>query len=96
MGMKLLLSAEILLNIIIALIIYVSALNGRALALPLWCRIGLLIMALGLLIQCGINFSWVIFNVAIIRQRFPFWILQDIGMAIVALYYYLQVSRDKK
>ncbi|WP_395490142.1 hypothetical protein ACG1VR_02545 [Cedecea davisae] len=96
MGMKLLLCAEIFLNITIALIIYVSALNGRALTLPLWCRIGLLITALGLIIQCGVNFTWVVFNIAIIRQKFPFWILQDVGMAIIAFYYYWQVSLNKK
>ncbi|PDO83580.1 hypothetical protein [Kosakonia pseudosacchari] len=88
MTLKLLFWAITLVDVAIAVIIFVSALSSRMLDIPLWYRIGLLITAFGFTVQGCLNLPYLLFNVILMAQELPFWILKDVGIGIISIYYF--------
>ena len=82
-----------LLDAAIALIIFVSALSPRMPHIPLWYRIGLLITAIGFTVQGFLNLPFLLFDTILMAQQLPFWVLKDIGIAIIANYFFWCVLR---
>lgn len=77
----------------IALLIFISALNPRMPHIPVWYRIGLLVTALGFTVQGFLNLPFLLFDTILMAQQLPFWVLKDIGIAIIANYYFWCVLR---
>lgn len=77
----------------IALLIFISALNPRMPHIPVWYRIGLLVTALGFTVQGFLNLPFLLFDTILMAQQLPFWVLKDIGIAIIANYYFWHVLR---
>ncbi|AGN86950.1 hypothetical protein [Enterobacter sp. R4-368] len=88
MTLKLLFWAITLVDVAIAAIIFISALSSRMLDIPLWYRIGLLITAFGFTVQGCLNLPYLLFNVILMAQELPFWILKDVGIGIISIYYF--------
>ncbi|CAI8944801.1 hypothetical protein [Kosakonia quasisacchari] len=88
MTLKLLFWAITLVDVAIAVIIFVSALSSRMLDIPLWYRLGLLITAFGFTVQGCLNLPYLLFNVILMAQELPFWILKDVGIGIISIYYF--------
>lgn len=88
MTLKLLFWAITLVDVAIAVIIFVSALSSRMLDIPLWYRLGLLITAFGFTGQGCLNLPYLLFNVTLMAHELPFWILKDIGIGIISIYYF--------
>ena len=82
-----------LLDAAIALIIFISALSPRMPHIPVWYRIGLVITALGFTVQGFLNLPFLLFNTILMAQQLPFWVLKDIGIAIIANYFFWCVLR---
>lgn len=85
-----------LLDAAIALLIFVSALNPRMPDIPVWYRIGLLITALGFTVQGFLNLPFLLFDTILMAQQLPFWVLKDIGIAIIANYYFWHILRKPR
>ena len=88
MTLKLLFWAITLVDVAIAAIIFISALSSRMLDIPLWYRIGLLITAFGFTVQGCLNLPYLLFDVILMAQELPFWILKDVGIGIISIYYF--------
>ncbi|EOV9017679.1 hypothetical protein ACN6UQ_002827 [Cronobacter muytjensii] len=85
---KLLFWAVTLIDITVAIVIFISALNTRMLLIPLWYRLGLLVAAFGFAAQSGLNLPYLLLDKNIMVQTLPFWILKDMGVGLVAMYYF--------
>ncbi|QJT78881.1 hypothetical protein [Kosakonia sp. MUSA4] len=97
MTLKLIFWAATLVDGAIAVIIFVSALSSRMPNIPIWYRIGLLITALGFTVQGFLNLPYLLFNVMLMAQELPFWILKDVGVGVIAIYYFCHTMRkDEK
>jgi hypothetical protein len=97
MTLKLIFWAATLVDGAIAVIIFVSALSSRMPNIPVWYRIGLLITALGFTVQGFLNLPYLLFNVMLMAQELPFWILKDVGVGVIAIYYFCHTMRkDEK
>lgn len=88
MTLKLIFWAATLVDGVIAVIIFVSALSSRMPDIPVWYRIGLLITALGFTVQGFLNLPYLLFNVMLMAQELPFWILKDVGVGVIVIYYF--------
>jgi len=97
MTLKLIFWAATLVDGAIAVIIFVSALSSRMPNIPVWYRIGLLITALGFTVQGFLNLPYLLFNVMLMAQELPFWILKDVGVGVITIYYFCHTMRkDEK
>lgn len=97
MTLKLIFWAATLVDGTIAVIIFVSALSSRMPNIPVWYRIGLLITALGFTVQGFLNLPYLLFNVMLMAQELPFWILKDVGVGVIAIYYFCHtMCKDEK
>ncbi|MGY5958679.1 hypothetical protein ACUY4R_000395 [Kosakonia sp. BK9b] len=97
MTLKLLFWVVTLLDVAIAVIIFVSALSNKMLTIPLWYRIGLLITAFGFTVQGCLNLPFLLFNVILMAQELPFWILKDVGIGMISIYYFWHtMHKDEK
>lgn len=79
LSIKLLFWAITLIDITVAIVIFISALNTRMLLIPLWYRLGLLVAAFGFAAQSGLNLPYLLLDKNIMAQTLPFWILKDMG-----------------
>lgn len=95
MTLKLLFWAITLVDVAIAMIIFVSALSQRMMDIPLWYRLGLLITALGFTVQGCLNLPYLLFDVRLMAQELPFWLLKDIGIGVIAIYYFCHTMRKE-
>ncbi|EPT7064533.1 hypothetical protein [Cronobacter turicensis] len=95
-SIKLLFWAVTLIDITVAIVIFISALNTRMLLIPLWYRLGLLVAAFGFAAQSGLNLPYLLLDKNIMAQTLPFWILKDMGVGLVAIYYFWSVMISRK
>ncbi|EOC1317068.1 hypothetical protein ACI09J_001689 [Cronobacter turicensis] len=95
-SIKLLFWAVTLIDITVAIVIFISALNTRMLLIPLWYRLGLLVAAFGFAAQSGLNLPYLLLDKNIMAQTLPFWILKDMGVGLVAIYYFWNVMKSRK
>ncbi|EGT4408395.1 hypothetical protein ACNJ8R_004390 [Cronobacter sakazakii] len=95
-SIKLLFWAVTLIDITVAIVIFISALNTRMLLIPLWYRLGLLVAAFGFAAQSGLNFPYLLFDTNIMVHTLPFWILKDMGVGLVAIYYFWNMMSSRK
>ncbi|EOC1314983.1 hypothetical protein ACI09C_004085 [Cronobacter turicensis] len=95
-SIKLLFWAVTLIDITVAIVIFISALNTRMLLIPLWYRLGLLVAAFGFAAQSGLNLPYLLMDKNIMAQTLPFWILKDMGVGLVAIYYFWSVMISRK
>ncbi|EPE2228431.1 hypothetical protein ACSG4H_000310 [Cronobacter turicensis] len=95
-SIKLLFWAVTLIDITVAIVIFISALNTRMLLIPLWYRLGLLVAAFGFAAQSGLNLPYLLLDKNIMAQTLPFWILKDMGVGLVAIYYFWSVMKSRK
>ncbi|EOW6647064.1 hypothetical protein ACOZ0N_004054 [Cronobacter muytjensii] len=93
---KLLFWAVTLIDITVAIVIFISALNTRMLLIPLWYRLGLLVAAFGFAAQSGLNLPYLLLDKNIMVQTLPFWILKDMGVGLVAMYYFWSAMISRK
>ncbi|AOR64594.1 hypothetical protein [Pectobacterium wasabiae] len=96
MTLKFLFWALTLVDMTTAIMIFISALSGRMLNIPLWYRIGLLITALGFTAQGFLNLPYLLFNVVLMVQELPFWILKDVGIVVISICYFLDFTHKEK
>ncbi|EKY3090867.1 hypothetical protein ACOZZ4_003649 [Cronobacter dublinensis] len=96
LSIKLLFWAITLIDITVAIVIFISALNTRMLLIPLWYRLGLLVAAFGFAAQSGLNLPYLLLDKNIMAQTLPFWILKDMGVGLVAIYYFWSVMISRK
>ncbi|ELZ8931936.1 hypothetical protein U1D46_000863 [Cronobacter dublinensis] len=96
LSIKLLFWAITLIDITVAIVIFISALNTRILLIPLWYRLGLLVAAFGFAAQSGLNLPYLLLDKNIMAQTLPFWILKDMGVGLVAIYYFWSVMISRK
>ncbi|EJG0604398.1 hypothetical protein CVY58_RS20660 [Cronobacter sakazakii] len=95
-SIKLLFWAVTLIDITVAIVIFISALNTRMLLIPLWYRLGLLVAAFGFAAQSGLNLPYLLCDTNIMVQTLPFWILKDMGVGLVAIYYFWNMMSSRK
>ncbi|ELY7391436.1 hypothetical protein SOJ80_001627 [Cronobacter universalis] len=95
-SIKLLFWAVTLIDITVAIVIFISSLNTRMLLIPLWYRLGLLVAAFGFAAQSGLNLPYLLLDKNIMAQTLPFWILKDMGVGLVAIYYFWNVMKSRK
>ncbi|ELY4853698.1 hypothetical protein [Cronobacter turicensis] len=95
-SIKLLFWAVTLIDVTVAIVIFISALNTRMLLIPLWYRLGLLVAAFGFAAQSGLNLPYLLLDKNIMAQTLPFWILKDMGVGLVAIYYFWNVMKSRK
>ncbi|ELY4601289.1 hypothetical protein SM003_003965 [Cronobacter malonaticus] len=95
-SIKLLFWAVTLIDITVAIVIFISALNTRMLLIPLWYRLGLLVAAFGFAAQSGLNLPYLLFDTNIMVQTLPFWFLKDMGVGLVAIYYFWNMISSRK
>ncbi|EKK5221305.1 hypothetical protein [Cronobacter sakazakii] len=95
-SIKLLFWAVTLIDITVAIVIFISALNTRMLLIPLWYRLGLLVSAFGFAAQSGLNLPYLLFDTNIMVHTLPFWILKDMGVGLVAIYYFWNMMSSRK
>ncbi|EOL9071776.1 hypothetical protein ACOZ12_002367 [Cronobacter turicensis] len=95
-SIKLLFWAVTLIDITVAIVIFISALNTTMLLIPLWYRLGLLVAAFGFAAQSGLNLPYLLLDKNIMAQTLPFWILKDMGVGLVAIYYFWNVMKSRK
>ncbi|EKM0531489.1 hypothetical protein ACMUBS_002641 [Cronobacter turicensis] len=95
-SIKLLFWAVTLIDITVAIVIFISALNTRMLLIPLWYRLGLLVAAFGFAAQSGLNLPYLLLDKNIMAQTLPFWILKDMGVGLVTIYYFWNVMISRK
>ncbi|ELQ6108752.1 hypothetical protein R2233_003987 [Cronobacter turicensis] len=95
-SIKLLFWAVTLIDITVAIVIFISALNTRMLLIPLWYRLGLLVAAFGFAAQSGLNLPYLLLDKNVMAQTLPFWILKDMGVGLVAIYYFWSVMISRK
>ena len=95
-SIKLLFWAVTLIDITVAIVIFISALNTRMLLIPLWYRLGLLVAAFGFAAQSGLNLPYLLLDKNIMAQTLPFWILKDMGVGLGAIYYFWSVMISRK
>lgn len=96
MTLKLIFWLATLMDVAIALIIFISALSTRMLDIPLWYRIGLLITAFGFTVQGFLNLPYLLFNVLLMAQELPFWLLKDVGVGVISVYYFWHTMRKEE
>ncbi|EOI3567343.1 hypothetical protein ACMSYA_000677 [Cronobacter dublinensis] len=96
LSIKLLFWAITLIDITVAIVIFISALNTRMLLISLWYRLGLLVAAFGFAAQSGLNLPYLLLDKNIMAQTLPFWILKDMGVGLVAIYYFWSVMISRK
>ena len=83
-------------DITAALIVFFGALSDRMRLYPVWHKLGLLVIMLGLIAQAGRNIQFLTTGVSPTDVDLPLWILKDVGVAIIAWYYLLRAITGAK
>ena len=78
-----------------AIIIFVGALNERMRLYPVWHKLGMMLASLGLMAQGIRKTQFLLTGHSPTDADLPLWALKDVGIALVAWFYFYQAVYKK-
>jgi hypothetical protein len=77
-------------------IIFAGALNERMRLYPTWHKVGLILASFGLVSQGLRNIHFLVTGLSPADDMLPFWVLKDLGIAVIAFYYLSRCVKGTK